>query len=408
MYHRGLGLVGAIGIYFLSSLGGISIVKYLNYEYNVRAWLLFALLSRSTWIFSAPFHLFLQQKEAITWKTSWKQLAIYFAVAVVLSMIELLNSLSMSILPGSLYALLKGSDVGFSMLLSYAVLGKAYHIGQILGAFCVMGGVGLVWWLQPLKSVPVNDEAISAAGKGSSVEGSLLSAAVATSLCLAAAFLNASCSVWTEGTLKRLLRQEQHRALGVYRRRNSEGTADEQDAEPSKLLVSNCFSMWTSFFAWIILIVPSFVSGQTSKLFEHREVGGRTSCSRESPDCRDLSRTWTASEVQCIVAIMLALLTISRFAERLSKHWICVADSAVTFSFVQAARRLSAVFVLAALFHENFPYTMVWASCFCAVGFGFHFHYGRLSTLPDDGRQNQQYELVPTHHASSKEQALNA
>ena len=66
---------------------------------------------------------------------------------------------------------------------------------------------------------------------------------------------------------------------------------------------------------------------------------------------------------------MLSLLTISRFGERICKHYICFIDSAVTFSIVQAARRLSAIYILAILFHEDFPSSLVIGSILCTIGF---------------------------------------
>jgi hypothetical protein len=105
------GLLVGILTYFVSSLGGIAIVKFLNYFLCFRSWLLFALLSRSTWLLSCPLHGGLQRWEDVSLRVTTRQLRLYFVIAFGLSMVELCNAFSMSILPGSWYALLKGSDV---------------------------------------------------------------------------------------------------------------------------------------------------------------------------------------------------------------------------------------------------------------------------------------------------------
>jgi hypothetical protein len=56
--------------------------------------------------------------------------------------------------------------------------------------------------------------------------------------CLLGAFLNALCSLAAEAMLKKTLQEEQARLLA----------AQGQSASPSKLMLSNAYSMWTSFF----------------------------------------------------------------------------------------------------------------------------------------------------------------
>jgi hypothetical protein len=238
--------VCVIFAYFISSLDGIAIVKFLNYHFCFTSWLLFALLSRSTWVLSIPLHVGLQALEGMKIGVSFKQLRLYFFIAVGLSLVELLNSLSMSILPGSWYALLKGSDVGFSMALSHLILGKKYKSGQVVAVVFVMGGIGMVVLLGP-PSAPAHH--------GSSSETEYVSRSVAAGICLGGVFMNAFCAVLTEATLKQTLEEEEKRLL-------EQQIINETHYPPSELLLSNAYSMWTTLFSFGILLVPVLWSGQ--------------------------------------------------------------------------------------------------------------------------------------------------
>lgn len=347
--------------YFVSSLGSIAIVKFLNYELCFHSWIVVALLSCSTWCLSVPLHWGLTTWEDVSWTISWKQLRLYFFIAIGLSMVELLNSLSMSVLPGSWYAFLKGSDVGFSMILSRWMLDKSYHCGQIVGAGFVMGGIGMVFALGSLTLPADEDRSVS-----------LL---VASLLCLCGAYLNSACAVIIEATLKQTLHEEEARTL-VHR----------DHVPPSKLLLSNAYFMWTSLLSFFLLIVPSVLSGQLQGIFQEAD--------ERAENCHAMELS--TSSINKILLSMLSLLGVSRFGERLSKHWICVSDSAVTFHLIQAGRRLSAVYFLAALFNESFPHSMVVGSIFSAVGFALHFWFGRLESDPESAIRSaaHEYELV--------------
>jgi hypothetical protein len=67
---------------------------------------------------------------------------------------------------------------------------------------------------------------------------------------------------------------------------------------------------------------------------------------------------------------------------------------------VQAARRLSGVCVLAILFREDFPWSMVMGSACSAVGFTMHYWYGRPQVVQQSSDGSHQYELVATTTAS--------
>lgn len=295
----------------------------------------------------------LQFKESIWLNTSYLQLRLYVFISIGLSCVEFLNSLSMTILPGSLYALLKGSDIGWSMVLSRFILRKRFAPLQVFGAGLVVMGVTLVFALQHTNRVKSNETK-----SDHRLESSSVSIPFAAGLCLFAAFLNALLAVLTEATLKATLKEEQERLLG--------------DKDPSKLLLSNAYSMWTTMFSFVILLGSMAVTKEKGPI-----IVGDSYCIEESS---------TTKSHLIAVTFCLILVGLSRFAERLSKHWICVADSAMTFSLVQAGRRMSGVFLLAWLFQEDFGVGMWIGSIVCVIGFAVH---------SSSSNKNRLYEQIP-------------
>lgn len=155
---------------------------------------------------------------------------------------------------------------------------------------------------------------------------------------------------------------------------------------PSSLLVSNSYSMWTSFFAFLILGIAVVLSGQVQDIY---------ATFQES--CYVLHHEAASNfDAKSAFVSFLLLLLISQFTEHLSKHWICVTDSAVTFSFPQAARRLSGVFILAALFKEDFAASMVVGSVCSTISFSMHFWYSLPRTVETASKEQHKYELVST------------
>eukprot|EP00977_Amphora_coffeiformis_P004643 scaffold1000_cov166-Amphora_coffeaeformis.AAC.33 len=383
-------LVVAIIAYFVTSLGGVAIVKFLNYHFCFSSWLILALLSRAAWLFAVPLAVYLRGRERNGGPSSCclpimsaKQLQIYVVVALGLSLVEVLNTMSMTVLPGSLYALIKGTDVVWSMILSRLVLHKSYSWYQVLAVIVIVVGIGAVV-MKPPKTTESHYEATEKAMQAAHVANSSMAAA----MCLLGAFCNSLLSVITEATLKDTLRAEHERMLSQ--------TEDQQ--QPSKLVLSNEYAMWTSFFSFLLLIGTAVITGQFS--------GGLGTTNFEQLSCSDNYMAHTPasdsnSRAQWILLILsLTFVTLSRFAERLIKHWICVRDSAMTFSIVQAARRLLGVFVLAALFGEAFPGSMVAGSILAGMGFALHTWATLMkrdmdvnSTTPLT-KEDRDYELV--------------
>jgi len=368
-----LSLLGGISAYFVSSLGAMAIVKFLNYKAGFSSWAIFAMVSRSAWIPSLCLHGFLQKWEGVALpRQSRTQVALYFGIAIGLAIVELCNALSLTVLPGSWYALMKGSDIGFSMVLSRLFLAKRYRWGQIHGSFLVMGGIAIAFLLGN-SSDHLPKETVG-----------LVSIPVALAVCMFAAFLDASLAVLTEATLKRILKVEEER-LPVE---------SNVTKVPSKLLLSNVYSMWTAFFSFTLLVPVVFLSGQFREGLDVLQ----SSVQEPTNDTAMIS----SSKLPMVLILSLSFLGISRFTARLSKYWICVVDSAVTFSLVQAARRLSGVFVIAFLFNEGFPLQMLIGSLFSGVGFALHYWSG-LETEKGAHGGAHQYELVSTNTSGNGE-----
>lgn len=382
---------------------------------------------------------------------SRKQLGIYVVVAVGLAIVEVFNSYSMSILPGSLYMLLKGSDVGCSMLLSYLCLHdnkrnarKRYSRTQVIAAGLIMTGIVLVFTIDGNDDDTTTKNQLPAIGNSSNVTEfnntsngtssnsnsnsnshptigttTTTTPAVAVLICLVGAFLNALCSVGTEAVLKQTLQEEEERQLSEQQQQQQPSWQHEKHHEehfhdqettstitalpqlpPSKLFLSNAYSMWTSFFSFLLLCLPvlfdeftnhksnnndasSVASSSNLELSVTYNVGGSTidSSADTTTDMTTTTTTPDGSSATAInthaVAIGLCLvpLALSRFLERLSKHFICVNDSAVTFSIVQAARRWSGIFIIGLLFngYEHIDSKgMILGSLVSGVGFALH------------------------------------
>ena len=390
--HFNFNALFGILVYFLSSLGGIAIVKFLNYRFCFTSWLLLALLSRATWLLSLVLHIALQcfDKFKFSLPVSCYQLRLYLLIAIGLSVVELFNALSMSMLPGSLYMLLKGSDVGWSMALSYYLLDKRYSRNQVFAAMLIMTGVAMVFFINDApdssSSLDVDD--------ASNYPVTMSSAAA---LCLCGAFMNALCAVGTEATLKRTLREEENRLQEVLEQPSSQ-------APPSKLLLSNAYSMWTSFFSFSLLVVPVSISfsGSIGKDFSLLENLNST-CTVSDLEHPNPDSSLRATHSFLAISACLGLLSVSRFSERLSKHWICVSDSAMTFSIVQAARRLVGVYIIGILFGERFSVGMIVGSLCSGIGFMLHcwFSCSRPPRSEADSESSHQYQygVVQTSNA---------
>ena len=419
-------LVGT-AFYSVCAIGGLALVKLLNYHWCFHSWLAIALLSRATWVLSASFHYgYLTQVEQINYHLSWKQCRIYFGMSLFLATIELLNATAMNILPGSLYALLKGSDVAWSMLLSHFVLHKSYNTLQVRGVCVVSLGILAVFLLdrRPNREETSSNNPIE---QTDSLSLSVVEPKAAALLSILAALLNALCSVLTEKLLKAALQKEESRmdhatsssAFKTDLELSSANDVLHSHAEttlypqrvPSKLMHSNLYAMTTSFFSWVIMIVfgtatQSFRS--IPSLRNHCTAAASANTINQNEPRKYLTIT---SFVICFL-----LIVGSRFGERISKHWICVHDSALTFQLINVGRRIFGVLVLAVLFQEPFSLGMQAGALLTSIGFGMH-HAGaqrnsnqtnkqQSSTLNLNWIGSTQYTEIPQQSSNIMEVEL--
>lgn len=386
------------------------------------------MVSRSTWLLSLGLHrvLLLRHHERVTpafWP-SITQARIYGLVAVGLSVVEMFNSYSMSILPGSLYMMLKGSDVGWSMLLSYLCLPTSertkakmgYTWGQIVAVGLIMAGIAMVFLLDDgsvvRRDAEQNEHAnhfdisemIGAPPKTTAINGdpnakpysvSIIHAAI---LCLVGAFLNAICSVGTEAMLKKTLQQEEDRLqLQLHRDHEDNDTPSNYElppfpsSPPSKLFLSNTYSMWTSFFSFLLLGIPVLWKERYLYNSSRHSASGLSSPSTPNTQAPTPISANGNHGVTTLV-ICLVLLALSRFLERLAKYAICVYDSAVTFSIVQAARRWSGIYIVGILFygyeHLLISRGMVAGSLMSGLGFMLHAREATTMATASGNSQN--------------------
>jgi hypothetical protein len=286
-----------VGIYFVSSLGGVSIVKFLNYHYCFTAWWILALLSRSTWVLSALLDVLLRHREGVVNPSapSRRQIGVYCLVAAGLSLVEVANSFSMSILPGSLYMLLKGSDVGWSLVLSYFMLKRSsFSATKLAAATLVMVGIGTVLALDVIEG---HGHIVHSQSSQVLVSTTGISIPMAAVLCLGGSLLNSLCTVGTEAVLKRTLQEEQDR-LELLQSQPSSARP------PSKLLLSNAYSMWTSFFSFGLLLSLSFFSGKGRNVNEENQYTCTNSNSTTaSPDTMSVKNTESSSIVYLAIVM---------------------------------------------------------------------------------------------------------
>jgi len=298
--------------------------------------------------------------------------------------------------------LLKGSDVGWSMILSYFMLKKScYSVTEMVAAALIMLGIGAVLVLDMIDS--------SIHSQSSEVSNTGISVSTAAILCLGGALLNSLCSVVTEAVLKQILQEEQDR-LCLQTQHSS--------APPSKLLLSNAYSMYTSFFSFVLLL-PLALFSRKDQNKENQYLSIDSNSTTICPDMMNEDDADPSVMVRLAIGLCLTLLAISRFLERLCKHFICVYDSAVTFSMVQAARRWLGIFIVGFIFHEDFANGMIFGSLISGVGFALHGHdasritgnkqhdYKKLaSNLSDtddtDASASEEIELSGEHLSTNK------
>eukprot|EP00747_Dinoflagellata_sp_TGD_P180302 gnl/TRDRNA2_/TRDRNA2_32535_c0_seq1.p1 gnl/TRDRNA2_/TRDRNA2_32535_c0~~gnl/TRDRNA2_/TRDRNA2_32535_c0_seq1.p1 ORF type:complete len:413 (+),score=52.82 gnl/TRDRNA2_/TRDRNA2_32535_c0_seq1:118-1356(+) len=355
-------VVIAVLAYVTSSLGAVGVVKCLNYHFCFSEPWFLAMACRSTFLLSLPLHLFL------TWRNnvirpgfSTKRVFIYVTVGLALSAVEACNMLSMIMLPGSWYAMIKGSDVGFSLVLSRVLLKKNFPPLQNAAAVLLFLGVtvGAVF------GVPVSSEHMDATREAS--KETHLSQEAAAWLSLFGTFLSALVTVLTDGFLKKRLKEEERSLLASTNIASVTNSANDRGSEASmQLLMSNAYSMNTTFVSFIVLGLPFGLSDEASRL----QLASVPSCQKNA----GAPTSWSSSQVTFLT--LIALVGLTRFAERILKYYMTLRESAFFFSVVQSFRRLIGVFVLAFCLGESLSTATCVGAGICMIGFILYLRGG--------------------------------
>jgi hypothetical protein len=163
--------------------------------------------------------------------------------------------------------------------------------------------------------------------------------------------------------------------------------------------------MWTSFFSFLLLMIPISVK---TVLYNHRQETSDEAhhlfAGCEDTPTNTKNNTKYHSHVMIPILLLLACLGLSRFMERLSKHFICVVDSAMTFSIVQAARRLSGVYIIAIMFGESFSAAMIGGSLVSSLGFALH-GWQSVIMKSDKKQSSGNYKPVATNSSDMQSTA---
>lgn len=279
---------------------------------------------------------------------SAKQALIYAVIALGLSAVEVCNVFSMIVLPASWYALMKGSDVAFSLILSRMLLHKRFPWEQNVAAACLFLGVAVaVAFGVPITSS--HEEAAQAASKRTHISRN-----TAAWLSLLAAFLGSLMTVVADGFLKKRLQDEESKNVA----------SGHGDVTPisSELLLSNFYSMSTTAFSFLVLVLPFLISDESRLLSSGVLSTSSNECAagthRQSSDVG----FWS----------LVVLIGLTRFLEKNCKYYMTLRESAFFFSVVQSARRLIGVFVLAGFLGEHLSEGTYLGAALSILGFALY------------------------------------
>ena len=113
-----LAIVLASVVYFCFSIGELLTAKLLNYSFCFSSFLMLGAIKRGTWILSLLLHAWFACKYGARLRISATQLVIFLVIAGVGAVGEACNSLSLTVLPGSVFALIRCSECGWCIFLS--------------------------------------------------------------------------------------------------------------------------------------------------------------------------------------------------------------------------------------------------------------------------------------------------
>jgi drug/metabolite transporter (DMT)-like permease len=121
--------------YAVSSAGETLAIKSLNY--NTPSLSLpgyTALLSNQMWIFMIPIYVY--QRQVSAYSMTLNHFVQYTGIGVLTFIVTILRSISVNVIPGSVFTILISTSILFNMLLSYLYLNKKFNAWHIGAATC--------------------------------------------------------------------------------------------------------------------------------------------------------------------------------------------------------------------------------------------------------------------------------
>ena len=121
--------------YAVSSAGETLAIKSLNY--NTPSLSLpgyTALLSNQMWIFMIPIYVY--QRQVSAYSMTLDHFVQYTGIGVLTFIVTILRSISVNVIPGSVFTILISTSILFNMLLSYLYLNKKFNAWHIGAATC--------------------------------------------------------------------------------------------------------------------------------------------------------------------------------------------------------------------------------------------------------------------------------
>lgn len=382
-------------IFIAAQTTGVIAIKCLNYVFCFSLFWVVAMSNAAAWVFALVFHLWLMFRYRVHLIVPIRKAGIFFAVGAIQCVIEVCNGLSVTVLPGSAYTVIKSSELPSAILLSWLILKKTPSVNSIVAAALIVGGIALIFSLGPPEVAPAHSRSAAAALDSTHVS-LMLAAAVG---CLAS-FCGALNSIFIETVLKWELKATD---LGEPHFGLARTDGQSKDSLHSSVAANNALLLYSRLSCFIILIAPAMMTGQLQRLPDAGSHCNEVDSLEKGLDI-DMSRwsQWIATRLAqvfqdggkhmegfgrgsgpaitapaiTIIVLLLTFVAFRAFCGSLAQTVICARWSAVSFQFIQAANRLTTIVMVAWVYGELLPLSFLLGAFCCAAGFGVHLHSG--------------------------------
>lgn len=295
-------------LYAFSSAGETLAIKALNYaEVPLILPTYTAFLSNQMWILMLPLYWYIgrDKKSSITFDYMWQ----YIGMGVLTFAVTILRSISVNMIPGSVFSLLISTSILFNIILSYVFLGKRFNIWHIgAAAFCLLSAVCIG------VSAFIKEDGTSEYKIG-----------IPTSI--AAAFFVAVMTVWQESIQK---------------------TWDDYNLRVIEMSIA------ASFIAFIITLIYSVF---TKELFEWKP---------------SIDSSTSTKEGLILVTLVSILLPFLKLLVRNSKYSTIQYSNAFFFEFIQSSSALLTSVSSIIIFKEPWGPAYIAGFFLLAISFGLY------------------------------------